>query len=93
VDEIDVPVDWRTLKDEVQFVEDVLPEHIEELCHSYVAQNGLVFGAIDLVKVDDEFVFLEINPNGEWGWLQKPWGVPIAENLTDYLINHDDKQV
>jgi len=92
MDEIDVPVDWRTLKDEVQFVEDDLPEHIEELCRSYVAQNGLVFGAIDLVKFDDEFVFLEINPNGEWGWLQKPWGVPIAENLTDYLVNHDDKQ-
>jgi glutathione synthase/RimK-type ligase-like ATP-grasp enzyme len=92
VDEADVPVDWRTLKDEVQFIEDTLPESVEELCRNYVAQNGLVFGAIDLVKVGGEFVFLEINPNGEWGWLQKPWDVPIAQNLTDYLTAHDNKQ-
>jgi glutathione synthase/RimK-type ligase-like ATP-grasp enzyme len=85
-----VPVDWRTEKEDVRFVEEDLPKHIENLCRRYVDEAGLVFGAIDLVKTDDEFVFLEINPNGEWGWLQKPWDIPVAENLTELLIRHDD---
>jgi len=86
----DVPVDWRTAKENVRFVEEELPTQIEELCREFVDEAGLVFGAIDLVEADGEYVFLEINPNGEWGWLQKPWGVPIAQNLTDYLIKHDE---
>lgn len=87
----EVPVDWRTEKDEVSFVQEKLPDEIEELCREYVDEAGLHFGAIDLVEVDAGFVFLEINPNGEWGWLQKPWEIPIAENLTDYLIEKDNK--
>jgi len=88
----EIPVDWRTEKDSVRFVEKELPPEIEDLCREYVDEAGLLFGAIDLVKVGEEFVFLEINPNGEWGWLQKPWGVPIAENLTEMLIEHDKKE-
>lgn len=86
-----IPVDWRTEKENVRFVEDELPEKVENLCREYVADAGLLFGAIDLVETSGEFVFLEINPNGEWGWLQKPWEVPIAQNLTDLLIQHDQR--
>ncbi len=32
---------------------------------------GLAFGAIDLVETADGFLFLEINPTGEWGFLMK----------------------
>lgn len=85
----EVPVDWRTKKDGVRFVEEDLPDKIENLCREFVDESGLIFGAIDLVKANGEFVFLEINPNGEWGWLQKPWGIPIAESLTDILIEYD----
>jgi len=88
----EVPVDWRTEKEDVRFVQTNLPEQVEDLCREYVDKAGLIFGAIDLVEVDGEFVFLEINPNGEWGWLQKPWGVPIAENLTELLIRYDTKE-
>lgn len=85
-----VPVDWRTEKEDVRFVKEALPQEIEDRCRKYVEEAGLVFGAIDLVKTGGEFVFLEINPNGEWGWLQKPWDVPIAENLTELLIRYDN---
>ncbi|MFD1562254.1 MvdC/MvdD family ATP grasp protein [Haloarchaeobius amylolyticus] len=88
-DDEGVPVDWRTKKEDVEFVQQELPERIEDLCRRYVNEAGLVFGAIDLVETDGNFVFLEINPNGEWGWLQKPWGVPIAESLTEKLIQLD----
>lgn len=91
-EEEDVAVDWRTEKENVQFVSVNLPERIEELCREFVEEAGLIFGAIDLVERGEEFLFLEINPNGEWGWLQKPWGLPIAENLTDCLIKNDGKR-
>jgi glutathione synthase/RimK-type ligase-like ATP-grasp enzyme len=84
-----VDLDWRAQKDGLQFYLCSLPKEIEELCRSYVRQSGLLFGAIDLVEHNNKFVFLEINPNGEWGWLQKPSGVPIAETLCDLMILYD----
>jgi glutathione synthase/RimK-type ligase-like ATP-grasp enzyme len=92
-EDAEIPVDWRTEKDDVRFIEDDLPIEVEELCRTYVDVAGLQFGAIDLVERDGEYVFLEINPNGEWGWLQKPWGVPIAETLSDFLIQLDGGEV
>lgn len=47
---------------------------------------GLVFGACDLIRTpEDEWVFLETNPAGEWGWLEANCGVPIAKTLADVL--------
>ena len=37
------------------------------------------------VLTDDDYVFLEINPNGQWGWIQSRTGLPIAEALADLL--------
>jgi len=86
-----VELDWRTQKNGLRFVRTTLPEAIENLCRNYVKESGLVFGAIDLVKYEDQFIFLEINPNGEWGWLQKPNGLPIATAIVEFLIANDGK--
>lgn len=80
---LDVPVDWRTGKDDLLFIPTDLPNEITAMCRSYVKSAGLIFGAIDLVLSNGKFYFLEINPSGEWGWLQKPVGLPIAEALCD----------
>jgi len=82
-----VPVDWRTCKSGLKFIPCELPENIKEKCITFVSECGLIFGTIDLVHAGDDFYFLEINPNGEWGWLQKSAGLPIAESITDYLVN------
>jgi len=82
-------IDWRTKKAGLNFSACSLPPEIEDMCRSYVKAGGLIFGAIDLVQHDGEFFFLEINPNGEWGWLQYPHGIPIAEALCDMMISCD----
>jgi hypothetical protein len=82
-------IDWRTIGDEIAFAADDLPEQVSDLCRRFVLENGLVFGAIDLLRRGDDFVFLEINPNGEWGWLQRPHNIPIAEALSDLMIRAD----
>jgi glutathione synthase/RimK-type ligase-like ATP-grasp enzyme len=85
-------LDWRTSKDGLNFSSCTLPQKIETLCRRLVKDYGLLFGAIDLVEYNRKFVFLEINPNGEWGWLQKPNGLPIAETLCKLMIESDARQ-
>lgn len=84
--------DWRIIKEGLKFQPCELPANIVDKCVEMVKKLGLVSGAIDLVQASDEFYFLEINPNGEWAWLQKESGLPIAETLADYLINGDVKE-
>jgi glutathione synthase/RimK-type ligase-like ATP-grasp enzyme len=88
-EEGEIHIDWRTKKDGLLFSLCKLPEEIEILCRKFVKENGLLFGAIDLVQYKNTFYFLEINPNGEWGWLQYPHGIPIAETLSELMINLD----
>jgi hypothetical protein len=81
-----VPIDWRTIKDGISFHPVDLPYEIESLCKEFVSECGLKFGAIDLIEHEKKFYFIEINPNGEWGWLQKPNGLPVAEAICDAMI-------
>lgn len=90
--ESSVSIDWRTDKTDLDFSECTLPEEIEDMCRRIVKDGGLIFGAIDLVQYDGNFYFLEINPNGEWGWLQQPFGIPIAGTLCDLMTEHDENQ-
>lgn len=48
------------------------------LVHSY----GLRFAAIDLVMTSDgSYVFLELNPNGQWAWLDLLGAADIAKSF------------
>jgi glutathione synthase/RimK-type ligase-like ATP-grasp enzyme len=63
-----------------------LPEAIAKACTTLVEMLGLRFGAIDLVEDDDGFVFLEINPNGQWAWIEQLTGAPIAHEIAELLV-------
>lgn len=63
-----------------------LPPDVAERCCRLVSVLGLRFGAIDLVwGQDGEFWFLEINPNGQWAWIENRTGQPIAAAIVDEL--------
>jgi len=63
-----------------------LPERVSEACRDLVRRLGLAFGAIDLLQTtSEEYVFLEINPNGQWHWLEQITGVPLTAALCDLL--------
>jgi len=80
------PLDWRRAEPG-DWVTHELPVHVASMCKRLVEQFGLRFGGIDLA-VDDNgrHWFLELNPNGEWGWLQRA-SLPIAQALTDELLS------
>ncbi len=61
-----------------------LDESTSRKIRSVMSLYGLEFAAIDLAVIDDEEpVFLELNPNGQWLWLQYMTG----ENLIDPFID------
>jgi len=77
--------DWRlTQKQDLEYPTHNPPPIVIERCRALVKRLGLVFGAIDLALVDDCYWFIEINPTGEWGWLEGPdrtIAAAIAEEL------------
>lgn len=49
-----------------------LPDEVAARCHALVRGYGLNFSAIDLVLTpDDRYVFLESNPNGQFGFVER----------------------
>jgi glutathione synthase/RimK-type ligase-like ATP-grasp enzyme len=65
-----------------------LPPAVERCCLELVHRLGLTFGAIDMVRTPDgEFVFLEINPNGQWAWIEGLTGLQIAKKIAEVLSN------
>jgi len=80
-------VDWRRGGPfDLTHVPFDLPGELELRCIDLVAALGLGFGAIDLVwGQDDRFWFLEINPNGQWAWIENRTGQPIAAAIVDEL--------
>lgn len=77
-------VDWRKPEVKKVYKEHKLPKPIEEKLITMNKHLGLIYSAIDLILTPlEEYVFLEINPVGEWGWLEKE----LDFKITDVLIN------
>jgi hypothetical protein len=79
--------DWRRYDDpRIRYRAHALPDEIESRCVRLVEALGLCFGAIDLILTPDgEYVFLEINPNGQWWFVERLSGLPIADAIADLL--------
>lgn len=84
---IGIEEDWRTVdRDLVEYAVIELPKEIERYCFELLKRLKLNFGAIDLLLSNGEFVFVEINPTGEWGWLvnsERRFDVDIATWLIE----------
>lgn len=77
--------DWRHYDfDNVPHRPHTLPRKLEEMCVSLLHALDLRFGAIDMILTpNDDYVFLEINPNGQWLWLETLVGLPIGESIVE----------
>jgi glutathione synthase/RimK-type ligase-like ATP-grasp enzyme len=76
--------DWRREKNKFEPFE--LPKNIAEMCVNLVEKLGLRFGAIDLILTPEgKYVFLEINPNGQWVWIETETGLKISDALINEL--------
>jgi hypothetical protein len=51
-----------------------------------VGSLGLTYGAADLVEgTDGEFYFLEVNPQGQWLWIEDLTELPISMSIARHL--------
>jgi MvdD family ATP-grasp ribosomal peptide maturase len=65
-----------------------LPREVEEKILRLMGHFVLNYGAIDIIVTPDgRHVFLEINPVGEFFWLERYTGLPIAEAIADVLLS------
>jgi MvdD family ATP-grasp ribosomal peptide maturase len=82
--------DWR--RDGAGLIEDWeyhrLPHEIEEKLLTLMDVFGLNYGAVDMILTpDNRYVFLEINPAGEFFWLElKNPKFPISAAIADVLL-------
>ena len=83
--------DWRATENpDLEHKIHRLPDSTKKRCLELVQHLGLGFGAIDLALTEgDEYVFFEINPNGEWLWIELQLGFPIAKRIAQWLINQE----
>lgn len=84
----DEATDWRAIRNgKIVWEHYELPQSICKKITAMMQQLDLTFGAIDLIKNKaGEYVFLEVNPQGEWGMLQKYLDYPIGETIAQKLI-------
>lgn len=75
--------DWRRYDfDNVPHYPYELPGEISEKLIKFLKRSSLKFGAFDMILTpNDDYVFLELNPNGQWYWIEHLTGLPITDRL------------
>jgi glutathione synthase/RimK-type ligase-like ATP-grasp enzyme len=81
-------VDWRRAgPGECHWAPGELPAEVAPRLVRLVAQLGLVYGAADfIVTPEGRHLFLEVNPGGEWGMLERDLSLPISAALGEALL-------
>jgi ATP-grasp ribosomal peptide maturase len=79
-------VDWRTDYDALSYELTDLPEQVESGIRRLMDSLGLKYGALDFVVTPDgEWIFLEVNPTGQYGWIEAKTGAPLTDQLAELL--------
>lgn len=81
--------DWRRHQttDAVRFVHETFPDAEKEKCLAYMQKRDLRYGAFDFIEREDgAVIFLECNPNGQYGWLEAMLDFPISQAIAAELM-------
>jgi glutathione synthase/RimK-type ligase-like ATP-grasp enzyme len=80
-------VDVR-LNNNLKYSEHKLPFDVEEKLLRFMRRIGLEYGAIDMrLTPEGEYVFFEVNPAGQFLYIELATGMPIAAALADHLAS------
>lgn len=83
----DAKIDWRRA-DPARVPHRIVPLDpvVERALRAMLAAYGLAFGAFDLIVTPaGEHVFLELNPNGQWLWVERATGAGLSAAMADLL--------
>lgn len=77
--------DWR--KGKLDFYIEELPKELKEKCVLLIKSLNLKFGAIDfIIDKNGDYIFLEINPNGQWAWIENETNMKISDAIINEQI-------
>jgi glutathione synthase/RimK-type ligase-like ATP-grasp enzyme len=81
--------DWRHYDfEKVKHEAYEFPAEVKNKLRAFMKRCGLSFGAVDMILTPKgEFVFLEVNPSGQFGWIESLTGLPISETIAKTLSN------
>lgn len=69
------------------WVKDEVPGSVKGTLAGVMHDLGLSYGTIDLMRtLAGEHVFLELDPTGEWGMLERDLGYPISKAIAGALL-------
>lgn len=82
-------IDWRNNNlENIKHGPYELPPDIKAKIFALMRRWHLSYGAIDMIVTPKgEYVFLEINPGGQWLWIEEMTGMPISQALAELLAN------
>ena len=78
--------DWR-LADPRQLPHSIIPidDVLEQQLRAMLAHYGLNFGAFDVIEENGIPVFLELNPNGQYLWIEKLTGARLTSAMVSLV--------
>jgi len=81
-------IDWRHYDfEKVAHDACELPKNVQSALLRFMSHIELKYAAIDIIETPaGEFIFLEANPSGQWGWIAHYAGLPIPEAVVEMLI-------
>jgi glutathione synthase/RimK-type ligase-like ATP-grasp enzyme len=81
--------DWRRKDNQGFWKRSEIPLELLEQIKRFMGFMGLNFGAMDFIRrPDGKYIFLEVNPCGEWGMLERDLGLSISQSIADTLLSH-----
>lgn len=80
-------VDWRDPCIDLNYTVSGFDDSTLQRCRQMLKKLGLVYGAFDFIRTpDNNLVFLEVNPTGEWAWLEEKLGFPMREAFEEVFF-------
>ncbi|MDD9939094.1 MAG: hypothetical protein OXT09_36235 [Myxococcales bacterium] len=81
-------LDWRQEIDgDLAYELAAVPSGVARGMSEVLRRLGLTYGAFDFAETPDgSWVFLEVNPVGQWEWLQVETGADIAGAIAGWLV-------
>ncbi len=84
------PFDMRLVVGESRIATVELPPEVQTGLLRLQSRLGLSYGAIDMRRTEEgDYVFLEVNPAGQWLFVERLTGLPISQAVADLLAGLD----
>lgn len=83
-------LDWRSDYPALHYEPTTLPPEVGASLLKLTERLGLVFASADFVVTEEgQHYFVDLNPSGQWGWIQEATDLPIAAAIAAHLAGAD----